>query len=315
MRLLAPLLLTALSAAGCASPETLDSTPVQILAAVPGLTYVDGDPEAGTTTVVSLPLLTFRSSEQGEDFHDSSTWVLPLLGRFAQNDRYATLEWVGQPEGSQQASEDEAKAQGPPEDEPPEEPPAEKKPRGGVTLAEPAGEPKRARGGVTVAGPRAERAREARREREERRRQRRRSLPRRERRPAGEESKARRRPPKAAVVRREGALVLQIDAEGEIVRQRPLQRTEWDLLASLIRHHSTRPAQVVVKTKEGHRRRTAVYDLGETRDEFRILPLFSYHRDSSSTGWVAWPLLGFGYGREGEDRFLRLFYFLKIPLN
>ncbi|HBP18768.1 MAG TPA: hypothetical protein DEA08_13415, partial [Planctomycetes bacterium] len=156
----APLLLCALLAAGCASPETLDSTPVQILAAVPGLTYVDGDPEAGTTTVVSLPLLTFRSSEEREDYHDSSTWVLPLLGRFAQTDRYATLEWAGRPE----ESEDEGKAQGPPDDEPPA-----KKSSGGVTLAEPEAKPRRGRGGVTVAGPRAERRREARREREERR--------------------------------------------------------------------------------------------------------------------------------------------------
>jgi hypothetical protein len=314
-------LLISLWVSGCASPETLDSTPVRVLAAAPGLTWVDGDPAQGTTTVVSLPLLTYRSSEEHPGYFESSTWVLPCFGRFAQTDRFVKVEWEGAP-------------QGPPEEVDPMASPRSGKKRRkgkkrkrkgrkgdwrsklrhrspGVTVAAPAPSPApRKRSGVTSAGPRMDSDTQRVRERERRG----------ERRGKRETKRDRERPEGAASSEDpKGHLLLKLPRQGKVVRQRPMQRTEWDVLGSLIRHHSSRPAQVIVKTrgkKRGKKRsRTAVYEVGETKDEFRFLPLFSYHKGKKSAGWVAWPLLGFGYHRQGKKRALRLFYFLKIPLN
>ena len=42
----------------------------------PFLTYVDGDEEAGTTTFVSAPLLTYRGTRESPGRFDSTTWRL-----------------------------------------------------------------------------------------------------------------------------------------------------------------------------------------------------------------------------------------------
>ncbi|MGE0707771.1 MAG: hypothetical protein AB7N76_13335 [Planctomycetota bacterium] len=312
-----PLLIALLCTAGCASPETMDAAPMRVLAAVPGLTWVDGDPAAGTTTMVSLPLLTYRSTERHPGWFDSSTWVLPLLGRFAQTDRYVRLEWPAP-----------AAAPGCPEDEfdltPERRPrsgvsaagPRAERGRGGVTLAEPGVQPPPRHSGVTSAGPGAEPG----------------GGPLGEGRGEGRGSRGGSaaldhdlRAGPGGTVRSDGArghLVLRLPRKGEVVRQRPAQRTEWDLLGSLIRHHSARPAEVVVElapepdAPPGSRSsRIAVYELGARRDELRLLPLFSYEGSERGTDWTIWPLLGLGYVREGERRALRLLHFIKIPLE
>lgn len=306
-----------LAMGGCASPETLDSTPVKILAAVPGLTWVDGDPEAGTTTSVSLPLLSYRSSEEHPGYYDSATYVLPVIGRFAQTDRYVKLAWEDAPQGppdeegeappkrlsvttSRDAERDKkirpsARGRRAPRKRSASEARKTEAPRKrgrGAKRAKP-------RASVTSAGPRAERAEQERERERERRRRRKKRAPKGK--PGG----------KAVVVDDKSHLVLTLPFEGEIVRQRPQQVTRWDLLGSLWSHTSTRRAEVVVRGDK----RTAVYRVGEDRDEFRILPLFSFELRKGHTSWTAWPLLGIGYKRDGKKSALRLFYFIEIPLD
>ena len=312
-RCFGPLLLASLWVSGCASPEGMSGLGARIAGAFPGLSYVNGDPAAGTTTLASLPLLSYRTTEEHPGYFDSETFVLPLLGRFAQTDRYVRLTWPGQGEeaqgegaqgqGSQgedaQGAEAGAKAQGPPPDwwdrRRGGSPTRRSKParsRGAEGEATRADAPAPERAPAQVEGAPAE--------------------------VEGPRSSAEGERPDLAS--QKDYLVLRLSGPTKIVQQLPYQNTQWDILLGLIGHHAERPARVVVRptsklvSKAERRRGRVVYEVGPTSDCFRLLPLLSYRRGAEGSQFMLWPLL-FGYEREGKERYLRVFYFLKVPLE
>lgn len=290
-------LLAALSSSwGCASPETMSSVGTRIFGAIPGLSYVNGDVEEGTTTLASLSLLTYRTTEEHPGYSSSEAWVLPLLGRFAQTDRYVLATWAGK------------EAQGPPPDWWDRDRKRD-------------GKPKRKRRRRTRPAPDPDDDASASEEAEPSRKGRKRRKG---------KGKNTRGPAPVGTVIAEGKehLLLHLKRPGRIVRQLPQQKTEWDILLGLIGHHAERPARVIVRPLrkgkgKGKRRKRkgkklrkgdVLYEIGETRDSFRLLPLFSYRRGPEGKQFMFWPLL-VGWEREGRERYMRLFYFIKVPLK
>lgn len=290
----------ALLVSGCGSPQAMSGVGARIFGAVPGLSYVNGDVEAGTTTLASLPLLTYRTTEEHEGYADSEAWILPLLGRFAQTDRYVRVTWDGQ-------------AQGPPPDWWDRERKRDgKKPRKRrrkrTRSDEPGQEPEASEPDTGTGVPRAK--------------------PKKRSRPKSKKNKKKSDPAPggSATLAGKEHVELRLERPGRIVKQLPQQKTQWDILFGLIGHHAERPARVLVRPlakgagskkrkKKGKRRRgDVVYEVGVTRDSFRFLPLFSYRRGPEGKQFMFWPLL-MGWEREGDERYMRLFYFLKIPLR
>lgn len=282
-RLLAFLLFAGLSS-GCASPAAMSGLGARIAGAFPGLSYLNGDPEAGTTTLASLPLLTYRTTEEHPGFFDSETYVVAFLGRFAQTDRYVRLTW---PEG------EAVQAEGPPPDwwdrdrlrDGPRTPrPSRTRTREAEESGEADGSNDEAPRGV-VEGPSAVDA----------------------------EASSR----SAELPADKTYLVLRLPHAAKIVKQLPAQRTEWDVLLGLIGHHAERPAEVLIrptsKLLSKSERKRVVYEVGPTRDSFRLLPLLSFRRGPEGSQFMFWPLL-LGFEREGDERYMRVFYFLKVPL-
>lgn len=285
-----------LLACGCGSPQAMSGIGARIFGAVPGLSYVNGDVEEGTTTLASLPLLTFRTTEEHEGYADSEAWILPLLGRFAQTDRYVRVTWEGQ-------------AQGPPPDWWDRERKRDGKPlkrRRRTREARTTKDEDETGTGVPRAKPKQKKQKDR----------------------EGQGKKGDKKAPAprgSATLEGKEHLVLRLERPGEIIKQLPQQKTQWDILFGLIGHHAERPARVLVrplgkgagkrKRRKGKSRKgDVVYEVGPTRDSFRLLPLFSYRRGPEGKQFMLWPLL-MGWEREGEERFMRLFYFLKIPLR
>lgn len=273
----------------------------RIFGAVPGLSYVNGDTEEGTTTLVSLSLLSYRTTEEHEGYADSEAWIVPLLGRFAHTDRFVRVTWDGQ-------------AQGPPPDWWDRERKRDGKPKrrkGRRTRAEE--EPSEGAKGGDDTGTGVPKGKKKKRKKSKRKKGKRKKNP---------------APKGSASMGGKEHLVLRLDRPGKIIRQLPHQKTQWDILFGLIGHHAERPARVLVrplKTGVGRRARKSkkrtkprktdvLYEVGPTRDSFRLLPLFSYRRGPEGKQFMFWPLL-VGWEREGKERYMRLFYFLKIPLR
>ncbi len=316
MKRLLAALLVALAASGCTSPEICDDPLVKVLAAVPGLTYVDGDPEAGTTTILSLPLLTYRTSEQKGTRQTTSTYVLPLLGAFEQTDRRLEVVWSDAPQGPPQDGWWDHRRRVAPDRRPSPEPTS---PEAEDDAPEPAAKP-RARVTPGVSAPRRGAASSSEARRAPRATPRPRSgvtrggAPPRRVRPR-QEPEAR---PTAArgevkAVTRDDRLVLHLEGVGEVERLLPQQHTSWDVLFPLLKLEIERPAVAVVR-HGGAKGGRALYQVGRTRDAFRLLPLFSYASDAERTSFTFWPLFS-GYERDETGSYLRLFWFIKIPLG
>jgi hypothetical protein len=284
-------------ACGCGSPQAMSGIGARIFGAVPGLSYVNGDVEEGTTTLASLPLLTYRTTEEHEGYADSEAWIVPLLGRFAQTDRYVELTWENQ-------------AQGPPPDWWDRQRKRDRKPRKRRRKRTRSDSEGDAETGTGV--PRAKPREKSKRNKRDKKKKK------------GKKEEA---PGGSATATGKSHLTLRLERPGRIVRQLPQQKTQWDILFGLIGHHAERPARVLVRPlkggvgkkkkrkKKGKRRKGDVlYEIGPTRDSFRLLPLFSYRRGPEGKQFMFWPLL-MGWEREGEERYMRLFYFLKIPLR
>lgn len=340
--LLALLLLTPLT--GCSSPTIAGSTPVRILAAVPGLTYVDGDPDQGTVDMVSLPLLSYRHYEEVEGRRSSSTWFFPLLMNFSQTDRDVKVVYKKRPPAG-------SNAKGPPDD----------------WWSSPGGaNDRKKRRHKTRRQRRLERERRERdaRERERLRREDRasrksekksastarqttrkttrkttRTSPRRTtRKQTGRlrvesaygdrrrsETRGSDRPAPRAASRRpkgdgtwreqagEKRLVLVMKEPVELLKKKPQQNTEVNLLFPLIKLKAQRPGLVALRPKSGGS--TVIYELGVNKTEARVLPLFSYERTAKKTSLILWPLLASGYESDETGSYLRLFYFLRIKID
>ncbi len=301
-----PSLVILAALAGCTSPEVCDEPAVKILAAFPGLTYVDGDPEAGTTDMVSLPLLTYRTTEQRGTRQTTRTYVLPLLGRFEQTDRRLQIEWSAAPQdppqqdgwwgkrrritprkprpASEPEAEPEASERTQPRATPATRPPATRRP----ATARPA--PRPARGvsrGVSPGGARPAPVT----------------------RPAPAPSPARSEVT-ASAAREDDRLVLRLDGAGTVERSLPQQHTAIDLLFPLFALETQRPAVALVD----HGGKKAIYKVGKSSDRFRLLPLFSYEDSAERTSFTFWPLFS-GYERDASGSYLRLLWFIKIPLD
>jgi len=282
---------------GCGSPQAMSGVGARIFGALPGLSYVNGDVDEGTTTLASLPLLTYRTTEEHEGYDDSEAWILPLLGRFAQTDRYVRVTWDGQ-------------AQGPPPDWWDRERKRDGKPRK-RRRKRTRSDSEREGGSETGTGvPRTNPKQDKKRKRTKKSKRKKDKAP---------------APSGSASFTDKEHLVLRLERAGRIVRQLPQQKTQWDILFGLIGHHAERPARVLVrhsakgvgkKRSKGKKRRKGdvLYEIGPTRDSFRLLPLFSYRRGPEGKQFMFWPLL-VGWEREGKERYMRLFYFLKIPLR
>src|SRR5690606_1327060 len=111
----------------------------------------------------------------------------------------------------------------------------------------------------------------------------------------------------------EDRLVLNLEGVGEVERLLPQQHTAFDILFPLIALEIERPAGALVR-HGGAKGRRALYKVGETRDSFRLLPLVSYEADAARTSLMIWPLLS-GYERDETGSYLRLLWFIKIPLD
>ncbi|RMG15317.1 MAG: hypothetical protein D6731_08495, partial [Planctomycetota bacterium] len=72
------LLAAAALGGGCATPSAWQGTAPKVAGAAV-LTYLDGDVEKGTTTLASLPLLTYWKTQELPGYRRSETCFLPLL--------------------------------------------------------------------------------------------------------------------------------------------------------------------------------------------------------------------------------------------
>ena len=302
-------------AAGCTSPGVYDDPAVRILAAFPGLTYVDGDPEAGTTTMASLPLLTYRQTRRRAGEVSARTCFLPLLASVEQTDRHLEVTWAGAPKDPppeepgwwERRRQRRAQARRPTARPPAAEAaPGDDEPRRAASTA-PAGGRLRigpgsqersaprqpASGGrSSAAGPAlVESSRGAA--------------------PADDPAAPSAAPPAARATDGEGRLVLELDEPAEVIRSLPLQQTDIHALFPLIHLRTERPAVALVRTQSG---REAIYQAGPTRTSLRVLPLFSLHDGPRESSFMFWPLFS-GYERDATGSYLRLFWFLRIRLS
>jgi hypothetical protein len=87
-------------------------------------------------------------------------------------------------------------------------------------------------------------------------------------------------------------------------RVRAGRRESTHLLASLVAWSSETPGV--------YRDGTALRNVGRDAFSVRVLPLFSHCRDGRSSETMLWPLLGFGWGSDDGEGYVRLLYFVKI---
>jgi hypothetical protein len=279
----------------CASPETYDSLGAKIAGGVL-LTYVDGEPKDGTTTLVSAPLLTYRGTEKQPGYERSSTCFIPLLFHHEETRREVRVERAWEPgcppdgDGWWEARE-----------------------RGGKPRKRPLTSKEKARIGITPSRPESKRSSPWTRERQRPKRPRTRSREEREQEaredreltyvlPSGPEASAGWR-----------GRTLRLDKPGRILPHKyPSRATEISILWPLIKLASERPGRVAVDPDVGA---AQVYEVGPDTTTVRFLPLFSHRRKGKHSQTILWPLLGFGWETTPKGSYVRLFYFLRFKVD
>jgi hypothetical protein len=291
---------------GCASPSGWDGIGPKIVGA-PLLTYVDGDPEAGTTTLVSLPLLTYRGTREAPGYRQSKTCFTPLL--MHQQTTLREIRVVQSDDAAHCPDDDPLAPSGGPR------PPVR------VREAEPARpltSREKARRGISVSGSSRPLNRRTRRARPESRSEARRAPSRGE--PETSRTKRKKEGTRSQykrLERRDGrewrGYTLALKQSGRVLEHTyPAKRTELNVLWPLIKLASERPGRVGFRPDVGTAK---VYEVGNDSTEVRFLPLFSHERRGESSKTILWPLLGFGWETTPKGTYIRLFYFLRFKIG
>jgi hypothetical protein len=314
-------------ASGCASPKGWSGAAPKVIG-LPLLTWIDGDPDEGTTTFLSAPILTYRGSTEAPGYTKSDTCFVPLLAH--KREIVRELKVV--------AAEPAPGCPGDPLAPAGEEAQAEEEAEEGKPLSS----REKARRGISVSrperrGPRRRRATESRAAAEDeepvvipgRERPVRRKAPRREppeaveeddgpvvipgrkpKEPRGPRAVA---PPTRAPGKDWKGLTLRLDEPGRVLKHTyPAVKTELDVLWPLVRFARERPAKVGFHPHAGPPK---VFEVGPESTEVRILPLFSHSSDLKGSQTIIWPLLGFGWETSRKGTYLRLFYFLRFKID
>ncbi len=281
----------------CTSPETMDSVGAKVVGGCL-LTYVDGDVDDGTTTLLSAPLLTYRGTELQPGYERTATCFAPLLFRYAEVKRDVRVERVSascppdeQDDGWWEAREPEA--------------PRKRE----LTSKE------KARVGITPSGGRSSNTRSKRQRRREREKTRRRRTEKLEADKTPEEKQERvyERVTNQRVPRGWRGHTLKLDRSGSVLDHKyPSRKTELSILWPLISLASERPGRVAFEPEGG---RAQVYEVGPDTTSVRFLPLFSHRRKGKYGQTILWPLLGFGWESTPKGTYIRLFYFLRFKID
>ena len=316
----------------CSTPQSYDSVGAKVAGGLL-LTYVDGEPDDGTTTVVSAPLLAYRGTEQKPGYERTSTYFLPLLFHHEATRREIRVEraWdTGCPpddDGWWEAQE--------PGDKPRRRPMTSKeKARHGITPSRPRGgrsdpwtrsrrdgeEPKTKRSKTKRSKPKRSKARSSRRSppRSEgnfaKRSRVQRELERqREREWKEERERAYVRPGSKPAPSDWQGRTLRLEEPGRVLpRKFPSRREELTFLWPLISMTSERPGRIAIDPDSGP---AQVYEVGPDSTNVRFLPLFSHSREGKRTETILWPLLGCGWETTSKGSYLRLFYFLRFKVD
>jgi hypothetical protein len=274
---------------GCSSPELLAGVTPKLIAA-PFLTYVDGDPAAGTTTILSAPLLTYHGARVAPGLEESTTCVVPLLAHSSSAVREIR---VVRKEPAPGCPDDEGWWA----DRDPLSPKLSARERRAAKQRQ----AKAKKRGVSLSRPRRRRTRRPRRKTEVL---------------SATEGDATKNLSFERVgakdLRRWEGYTLGLDPDAQVTQHKyPATSTEVSILWPLVRLKRDQPGRVGVR----QRGVTRVYEVGPQRTEFRVLPLFSHTSTFDTSQTIIWPLLGFGWETTPQGTYVRLFYFLRFKVD